>query len=104
MTEKAREAAMETGMLPHQWLLMVARGEPVPHKRWKIIYDAQGNEQARELVNEEFYPDFATRVDAAKAAAPFYAPKLAVQTVSIGTGSADAVTQMLKEIAERLPS
>lgn len=103
VTEKAREAAMETGMLPHQWLLMVARGEPVPHKRWKITYDKQGNEKSKELIEEEFYADFPTRIDAAKAAAPFYAPKLAVQTVSIGTGSTDAVAQTLKDIAEKLP-
>ena len=103
ITTKAREEAMATGLLPHEWLLKVARGEAVPHKRWKIIYDKQGNEKGKELVEEDYYADFPTRIDAAKAAAPFYAPKLAVQTVSIGTGSTDIVAQTLKEIAEKLP-
>jgi hypothetical protein len=103
ITTKAREEAMATGLLPHQWLLMVARGEPVYHKRWKIVYDKQGNEKSRELIEEEFYADFPTRIDAAKAAAPFYAPKLAIQTVSVTGGSTDAVTEALKDIAEKLP-
>lgn len=102
ITTKAREAAMETGLLPHEWLLLVSRGEGIKHKRWVIKYDAKGNEKSRDLVEEEIYADFSTRIDAAKAAAPFYAPKLAVQTVSVG-GNSDAVSQALKSIADKLP-
>lgn len=81
ITAKAREAAAETGLLPHEWLLKVSRGEPIEQKRWRVVLDKLGNEKSRELVTEEYYADFSTRVDAAKAAAPFYAPKLATQTV-----------------------
>lgn len=102
VTAKAKQAAMETGLLPHEWLLLVSRGEGIKHKRWVIKYDAKGNEKSRELVEEEIYADFPTRIDAAKAAAPFYAPKLAVQTVSVA-GNTDAVAQTLKDIAEKLP-
>jgi len=102
VTAKAREAAMETGLLPHEWLLKVSRGEPIEQKRWKIIYDKQGNEKGRELITEEVYADFPTRIDAAKAASPYYAPRLAVQNVSI-TGNTDAVSETLKSIAEKLP-
>lgn len=102
VTAKAKAAAMETGLLPHEWLLMVSRGEGIKHKRWVVKYDTRGNEKSRELVEEEVYADFPTRLDAAKAAAPFYAPKLAVQTVSV-TGNTDAVAQTLKDIAEKLP-
>lgn len=102
VTAKAREAAAETGLLPHEWLLKVSRGEPVLQKRWVIKYDKSGKEVSRELVEEEVYADFPTRIDAAKSAAPFYAPKLAVQTVSV-TGNSDAVTNALKDIAEKLP-
>lgn len=103
VTAKAREAAMETGLLPHEWLLKVSRGEPVEQKRWKIIYDKQGNEKSRELITEEVYADFPTRLDAAKAAAPFYAPKLAVQQVKVGPDTGNAVAETLKQIAEQLP-
>lgn len=102
VTAKAKQAAMETGLLPHEWLLKVSRGEPIEHKRWVTKYDAKGKEKGRELVTEEIYADFPTRLDAAKAASPFYAPKLAVQTVSV-TGNSDAVSDTLKAIAEKLP-
>lgn len=69
--------------MPHEWLLKVARGEPIPHKQWKVVYDKKGNELSRELVEVEVYADFATRIDAAKAAAPYYAPRLATQQVKV---------------------
>ena len=102
VTAKAREAAAETGLLPHEWLLQVSRGEGIKHKRWVIKYDAKGNEKSRDLIEEEVYADFPTRIDAAKAASPYYAPRLAVQTVSV-TGTSDAVSDTLKAIAEKLP-
>ena len=103
VTAKAREAAAESGLLPHEWLLKVSRGEPIEQKRIKIIYDKQGNEKSRELITEEVYADFPTRIDAAKAAAPFYAPRLAVQQVKVGPDSGNAVADALKQIAEQLP-
>lgn len=102
VTAKAREAAAESGLLPHEWLLKVSRGEPIEQKRWKVVYDKQGNEKGRELITEEVYADFPTRIDAAKAASPYYAPRLAVQNVSINANS-DAVSETLKSIAEKLP-
>jgi len=83
VSNQAREEAAAAGLLPHEWLLKVARGEPIPHKQWKIIYDKKGNELSRELVEVEVYADFATRIDAAKAAAPYYAPRLATQQVKL---------------------
>ena len=102
VTAKAKQAAMETGLLPHEWLLQVSRGEGIKHKRWVIKYDTKGNEKSRDLVEEEIYADFPTRIDAAKAASPYYAPRLAVQTVSV-TGTSDTVSDTLKAIAEKLP-
>ena len=83
VSNQAREEAAASGLLPHEWLLKVARGEPIPHKQWKITYDKSGNELSRELVEVEVYADFATRIDAAKAAAPYYAPRLATQQVKL---------------------
>lgn len=103
VTAKAREAAAKTGLLPHEWLLKVSRGEPIEQKRWVVVYDKNGNEKSRELITEEVYADFLTRLDAAKAAAPFYAPKLAVQQVKVGPDTGNAVAETLKSIAEQLP-
>jgi hypothetical protein len=89
-------------MLPHEWLLSVARGDPIEQKRWKVKFDKQGNELSRELITEMIQPDFALRTDAAKAAAPYYAPRLAVQTIGV-TPNSDAVAEALKDLAKKLP-
>ena len=102
VTAKAREAAQATGLLPHEWLLKVSRGDEIEQKSWKVVYDKQGNEKSRELITEMIYPDASTRIDCAKAAAPFYAPRLAVQTIGLQTNS-DVVAKALKDLAEKLP-
>lgn len=102
ITLEAKQAAMETGLLPHEWLLKVSRGEGILHKRWIVKHDKTGKEISRELVEEVVYTDFDTRIEAAKAASNFYAPKLAVQTTSI-VGNTDAVAEVLKTIADKLP-
>lgn len=90
VTSKARQAAMATGLLPHEWLLKVARGEMVQQQI--PTRDVETGVVTYEL--REVYPDLETRLDAAKAAAPFYAPKLATQNVnmkgSLGVGVLDA--------------
>lgn len=55
MSLKAREEAAKTGELPHMFLLRVTRGEKI----------------------NGYEPTFEERIDAAKAAAPFFAPKMA---------------------------
>ena len=102
VTAKSREAAMAVGLLPHEWLLKVARGDEIEQKRWKIKYDKAGNEISRELITEMIHPDFPTRTDAAKAAAPYYAPRLAVQTIGT-TPNSDKVAEVLKDLASKLP-
>lgn len=83
-TKNVIDSAASSGLLPHEWLLKVARGEPVLHRRWKITYHQKtGVELSREVVEETFYADFPVRVEAAKAAAPYYAPRLATQTVTV---------------------
>ena len=61
MSAASRQAAAATGELPHEFLLRVMRGEPI----------------------EDHTPTFEERLDAAKAAAPFYAPRLATQQVKL---------------------
>lgn len=55
MSAKAREEAAKTGELPHEFMLRVMRGEEI----------------------DGHTPEFKDRMDAAKAAAPYFAPRLA---------------------------
>jgi hypothetical protein len=100
---KAKVEATKLDILPHEWLRMVALGEPVPHTRWVYKYDKIGNEVDKKLVTEDYYAEFSVRVDAAKAAAPFYRPKLASQFISSSTDLPDTLTNIMKELAEKLP-
>jgi hypothetical protein len=60
MSKRAREEAQKTGELPHEFLLRVARGEQI----------------------DGYAPTFPERVEAAKASAPYFAPKLTATDVS----------------------
>ena len=84
---QAREHAAQTGMLPHEFLLAVARGQRITRK----VADAAGIIQEV----EEAY-DFDTRLDAAKAAAPYYAPKISTVEVIHGMGD-----EQLDDLIER---
>lgn len=64
------------------WLLKVMRGEPVV--QIKRVTDPMT--KVERLVEYEHYADFETRVDAAKAAAPYFAPKLGLQVVRADPG------------------
>lgn len=75
------EGAKATGLLPHEILLSVARGHPIEQKRWAITYDKNGKEKTRELITEVIYPAPELRVECAKAAAPYYAPRLAAHVI-----------------------
>ncbi len=78
MTQRAREEASKTGELPHEFLLRVMRGNKISGHR----------------------PTFAERLDAAKAAAPFYAPRLAAIAANVKP-SMDPVKELLEAIHER---
>lgn len=89
LTEKARAEAKLSGLLPHEWLLKVARGEPVMQARSINIVNKKGAVIGQEIVIEEVYADFATRVEAAKAAAPYYAPRLATHYIDMVKNTED---------------
>lgn len=67
MEARARDAALAQGELPHVFLLRVMRGEPIT----QFFYDQDGF-----IVEKKWLPSPEDRVDAAKAAAPYHAPKL----------------------------
>lgn len=108
--QMAIDIASLSGLLPHEILLMIARGEPIVHKVWVAKRDKKGNiirdedgHEIQELVERIHYADFAMRIDAAKAAAPFYAPRLAAQQVNVGGVDPKDIVGVMAKLAERLP-
>lgn len=100
VTNQAREEAAKTGLLPHEWLLKVARGEPIEQTFWKDELDARGNFKGKKLVTEEVYPSLEMRADSAKAAAPYYAPRLATQVITL-RGREDLLNSMTDDQLEK---
>lgn len=69
------EKAKSTGLLPHEILLSMARGEP------QVTYVC--NDKGTVTGQSWECPDLPMRADCAKAAAPYYAPKItAVEVIS----------------------
>lgn len=79
MSREARAKAEATGILPHEFLLMIVRGEPIFRME---VHPMTGEKVA---VKEDY--SFEDRKDAAKAVAPYYAPK--ISTVEVITGVSD---------------
>ena len=79
MAKEAVEKAKATGDLPHEFLLRIARGE--------AIYRDVVNPDTQKIERVEETYDFEDRKDAAKAAAPYYAPK--ISTVEVIRGVPD---------------
>jgi len=90
MSRAARDAAVVTGELPHEFLLRVSRGGP--------IIELVAREGVYEAVQRP--PTFSERVDAAKAAAPFYAPKLANVAAQVETGVSAEFAAFVRRIQE----
>lgn len=86
MSREARAQAMLTGLLPHEFLLKVARGEVIAVKRI--------DQETGEIITEYEVPDMDRRIDAAKAAAPYYAPKMSTVEV-IANVSNDELDQII---------
>lgn len=91
MNKEARARAAATGELPHEFLLRVSRGEVI---RTQFVDDF-GVVQER----VEVY-DFDKRVDAAKAAAPYYAPKISTVEVISGMNEDDLDSIIARLAAE----
>lgn len=70
------QEARATGMLPHEWMLAVMRGEQISH----FAYDAE----TQEIVEVIVLPTFADRIECAKSCAPYFANKLPNKPVGGG--------------------
>jgi hypothetical protein len=94
-------------LLPHELLLKIAHGECFRIRRLVIVYfksgAQKGQEKERKWIEEDYYPSFTEQVDAAKAAAPYYAPRLATQVIKTDEQTADALTAVMKELSKKLP-
>lgn len=86
--------ALATGKLPHEILLDIARGEQFTIKEY--------NKGADAYLPKTYYPTFSERMDAAKAAAPYYAPRLSAQSVK-QVEPVEQFAQVLEEMSKRLP-
>lgn len=93
ITAMVRAKAVRTGKLPHEILLDIARGEPIDHHVW--------DHEKKAYVKRSIYPPWEDRVDAAKAAAPFYAPRLAASVVKT-PGSQDPSGMSDKQLNDEL--
>ncbi len=90
LSREARESAKLTGLLPHEILLSMARGQP----QAEYEVDEDGEIKLKGMVSV----DLDKRMDAAKAAAPYYAPK--ISTVELISGASDDdLNSLIKELA-----
>lgn len=104
-----KDFALENGfLLPHEILLKVANGEPISHRvmvecREKLGYgqgEVTGHEWSEPI---EHYPTPSEQIEAAKAAAPYYAAKLSSQTIDGGDNITQSVKEAMKQLAAKLP-
>jgi hypothetical protein len=112
ITEKTRKAATLEAknngyVLPHEILLRAANGECFKQRKLVITYyksgPNKGCEKDREWIEEDYWPTVQEQIDAAKAAASYFAPRLATQTVKTDETTATALTAVMKALAEKLP-
>lgn len=82
--------AQESGDLPHEFLLKVMKGDPIPHPCRDIETD--------EIVTMLMIPNMDMRIEAAKAAAPFYAAKQSPQKIAGGGNKDPSKTPGVMEV------
>ena len=89
---KRRELALSQGVLPHEWLLHIMHGNPV--LQCKFNKDLAMWEEVR------VYPSLRIRIDCAKHAAPYFAPKLISKDI---THSETDMRDILRDLGNKLP-
>lgn len=86
LAKESREKALESGALPHELLLQWGRGEPMSRK---VLRDGGDATNPDDWVVTYYAVDADTQRDSAKAAAPYYAPKISTVEVIQGVSDAD---------------
>lgn len=107
ISDELIDQAKNEGLLPHEILLKAARGEAFKVKTLVIVrYKTgpnKGMEKERRWEEHDYYPTFNEQIECARSAAPYFAPRLATSTVKTDENTADALTQVMKELAGKLP-
>ncbi len=83
--DKLEDAVIPADELPHEFLWRIGRGDPITLRITKKKYyqfgPKTGEFKNTYVVEMEYYPTFQERLEAAKIAAPYFAPKLATTTL-----------------------
>jgi hypothetical protein len=97
-------------MMPHEILLHAARGGAFVECVAIVIADERSYANVDASVDEltrydevVYYPSYSEQIDAAKAAAAYYAPRLSSASVSSDV-TAESVIDALRDVATRLPT
>lgn len=90
--ELATQLSRDEGLKPHEWLLKIMHGHSIPQGMFQNVYNDRGELSHRVFVVEEIYPPLDVRIDAAKAIAAYYAPRLANLQVGQDNGPDNLTT------------
>lgn len=91
-----RQHAAKTGELPHEFLLRVARGEPIDHY--------QIDPKTKTIVQTVVVPSLEQRIKCAEKCANYFVPKLAAHVIKDDRESeVDALAKVLMEGIAKLP-
>ena len=97
LAKDAREKAQESGALPHELLLQWGRGEPMARK---VLKPGGEPTNPKDWVWTYEAVDPEIQKDAAKSAAPYYAPKISTIEVTQGISDADLSEFIARAAAE----
>lgn len=81
---------------PHEFLGHIAQGKPVVQWTLHKLKSPVGWVIATKYAEEVVHPDFLTRVDAAKAAAPYYAARLSKTDLKAVVSLEDLITRSME--------
>lgn len=86
------------------WLLRVMRGEPIRQMRLITEVDpVHGVVTDRRWVEEDHYPSFEERLDAANKCANYFAPKLATHVIQTAPPDVNDFLPAFQALAGKLP-
>lgn len=92
LSKAAVKAAQSSGkQLPHEWMLDVMHGT----QKVRDVIEVKNPETGSQWIEIERQPSFEERLDAAKCAAPFYAPKLAALAVVPESDNEDPIKKLM---------
>ncbi len=96
------------GLLPHEILLRAARGEKfvirTSHTEFHEDGPDKGLVRSEKIFDQAYYPTFSEQINCAKAAAPYYTPRLTMPVLKPEDGTSEALTKIFEDLSKALPS